>query len=252
MISLLQSFDLSTISWVLVGLCAIIYGLSKSGIKGIAIIAVPIMAYIFGSKPSTGIVLPMLIIADIMAVFYYNRHARWSYLLKLLPWTLAGILLGTYIGDQLDEYAFKKLMASLIALSVCIMIYWERKKEKQVPAYWWFAAIMGIAAGFTTMVGNVAGGIVTLYLLAMNLPKDQFIGTGAWFFLIINVFKLPLHIFVWNTITTDTVAINFATIPAIALGFVIGVFIIGKFNDKMYRRFALVMTGMAAIVMLIR
>ena len=212
--------------------------------------AVPIMAYIFGSRASTGIVLPMLILADLMAVRYYSRHAQWRFLFKLLPWTCLGIMLGTWVGGNLNENSFKKLMAVLIVLSVLLMFVWERKKSKNVPDYLWLAILMGVAAGFTTMVGNVAGGIVTIYLLAMRLPKDQFIGTGAWFFLIINSFKIPFHVFAWNTITWQTLTLNFAMIPFIALGFIVGVYIVGKFNDKLYRQFALVMTAVAALVML--
>lgn len=244
------SLHLNTLDWSLVILSAVIWGLSKSGIHGISIIAVPLMAYIFGSKPSTGVVLPMLILADLMAVKYYSRHAQWGYLLKLLPWTMVGVILGTWIGDQLDERSFKKLMATVIVVSVVTMYLWERRKGDRVPDYWWFAAFMGVAAGFTTMVGNLAGGIVTIYLLAMHLPKDQFIGTGAWFFLIINTFKFPFHWFVWNTISASTLALNLSMIPFIALGFILGVYIVGKFNDVLYRRFALLMTGLAAVVML--
>lgn len=242
--------DLDLLPWLLVMLCSLIWGLSKSGIHGISIIAVPLMAYIFGSKPSTGVVLPMLIIADLMAVRHYSRHALWSYLLKLLPWTLLGILLGTWIGDHLDEGSFKRLMAVVIVTSVVTMYLWERRRSDRVPDYWWFAAFMGIAAGFTTMVGNLAGGIVTIYLLAMHLPKDQFIGTGAWFFLIINVFKFPMHLIFWQTINWHTLSLNLAMTPVIAIGFILGVYIVGKFNDALYRRFAMVMTGLAAIVML--
>lgn len=249
-VQIFESLQLNLFDWTLIILCSMIWGLSKSGIQGISIIAVPIMAYIFGSKPSTGVVLPMLVLADLMAVKYYSRHAQWALLLKLLPWTMFGVLLGTWIGDHLDEHSFKKLMATVIVLSVIIMYLWERRKRDKVPDYWWFAAFMGIAAGFTTMVGNLAGGIVTIYLLAMHLPKDQFIGTGAWFFLIINVFKLPLHWFFWHTISWPTIALNFSMIPFIALGFILGVYLVGKFNDARYRRFALIMTGLAAIVML--
>ncbi|MBK8506650.1 MAG: sulfite exporter TauE/SafE family protein [Saprospiraceae bacterium] len=245
-----DSLQLDLFDWVLIIICSVIWGLSKSGVQGISIVAVPIMAYIFGSKQSTGIVLPMLILADLMAVKYYSRHAQWPYLLKLLPWTMSGVLLGTWVGDHLDEAPFKKLMAAVIVTSVVTMFWWEKRKGDRVPDYWWFAALMGIAAGFTTMVGNLAGGIVTIYLLAMHLPKDQFIGTGAWFFLIINVFKFPLHLFVWHTISWPSIALNFSMVPFIAIGFVVGVYLVGKFNDALYRRFALIMTGLAAIVML--
>ena len=64
---------------------------------------VTIMALVFGSKSSTGIIVPLLIVGDIFAVIYYNRHARWDYLFKLLPWMIAGVLIGVWIGKDLPE-----------------------------------------------------------------------------------------------------------------------------------------------------
>ncbi len=249
----LESFDVGILGWSLAACCAVLWGASKAGIKGIATIAVPIMAYVFGSRPSTGIVLPMLIIADMMAVTYYNRHAQWNVLIKILPWTMVGVVLGVWVGDSMDEEAFKNVMAILIVLSIGIMFWWERRKSIVVPDYWWFAASMGIAAGFTTMIGNLAGAIVTIYLLAMQLPKAQFIGTGAWFFMIINVFKVPMHVVFWGTITWQTLSINILMIPIIAIGFyLVGVKIVGKLHDDLYRKFVLIMTALAALVLLLR
>jgi len=249
---LISSFDVSIIGWSLVIGCSVLWGASKAGIKGVATIAVPLMAYVFGSKASTGIVLPMLIIADVMAVIYYNRHAQWNVLVKILPWTMLGVMLGVWAGDKMNEEAFKNVMAVLIVISIGIMFWWERRKSASVPDFWWFAAAMGIAAGFTTMIGNLAGAIVTIYLLAMHMPKDQFIGTGAWFFMIINVFKVPMHVVFWGTITWQTMSVNLLMIPAIALGFYLGVKIVGRLKDDFYRKFVLVMTALAALVLLIR
>ncbi len=252
MTELVAHFDVGLTGWILMMLCALLWGTSKAGIKGVATIAVPIMAYVFGSKPSTGIVLPALIIADVMAVIYYNRHAKWAILVRILPWTMVGVIIAVWAGDKMNEDSFKALMAILIVLSVLLLFWWERRKTLAIPDYWWFAACMGVAAGFTTMIGNLAGAVVTIYLLAMRMPKDEFIGTGAWFFMIINTFKLPMHIFFWKTTTYETLSLNMLMIPAIALGFYIGVKIVGRLNDSVYRRFVLIMTAIAAVVLLLR
>ncbi len=215
-------------------------------------VAVPIMAYVFGSKASTGIVLPMLILADILAVLYYHRHAQWSFLLKILPWTMLGVLLGVWVGDQMEEETFKRVMAVLIILSVALIVWWERGPQRSVPDYWWFSALMGVSAGFTTMIGNLAGAIVSIYLLTMRLPKDHFIGTNAWFFFIINLFKVPMHIFFWQTITWRSFGLNLALFPSLLIGFILGAFIVGKMNDKLYRQLVLVMTAAAGLVLLLR
>lgn len=245
----INSFGLSTSAWMLIMACGLVWGMSKAGIKGISVIAVPVMAFIFGSKASTGVVLPMLLLADVFAVIYYRRDANWGYLLKLMPWTVIGVLLAVWLGDYLVEATFKKLMASLVIFCVFLILWFERRKKVNIPDYWWFAALMGIGAGFTTMIGNVAGAIVTIYLLSMRLPKDSFIGTGAWFFFIINIFKVPMHIFFWGTITAATFTLNLLTLPAIALGFFFGVYIVKRIRDDLYRKLVLILTVLASIAL---
>src|SRR5215212_7235310 len=112
----------SITNWVLILLAAFIIGLSKAGLKGIDMMNVTLMALVFGSKASTGIVLPLLCAADIAAVLYYHRHAQWKHFWKLVPWMAAGILIGVFAGKDLNEAVFKKLMAVIIMLTVIIML----------------------------------------------------------------------------------------------------------------------------------
>ena len=110
---------------------------------------------------------------------------------------------------------------------------------------------MGVLGGFATMIGNVAGPIFAIYLLAMHLPKNSFIGTGAWFFLIINFSKFPLHIFVWKTINWNTLTLDVILLPAIALGAFLGIKLVKKISDKMYRTAVIVVTALSAFLLLI-
>lgn len=252
LLSNIQSFNLGYTSWLALMLCGALYGMSKGGIKGIGSLAVPVMAYIFGGKASTGLVLPMLIMADILAVPYYNRYANWVQLFKLLPWAMVGVILGVWIGDLLPESLFRKTMAFLVILCVILLFWWDKKKNKYVPSQWWFAALLGIGAGFTTMVGNVAGPVVTLYLFSMRLPKLDFIGTAAWFFFIINLFKVPMHIFFWETINWKSLSLSFAVFPAIAIGFSLGVFLLKRLAEQNFRKMILFLTALAAILLLFR
>src|SRR3954452_25356131 len=112
----------SLIDWALILLCAFIIGLSKAGLKGIDMMNVTIMAIVFGGKASTGIVLPLLCITDIMAVIYYNRHAQWRHFWRLIPWMMVGILVGVFVGKDLNEVVFWKLMAVIIILTAVIMV----------------------------------------------------------------------------------------------------------------------------------
>ena len=226
---------------------ALLLGIAKSGIKGLAILIVTGLALVYGAKESTGILMPLLICGDILAVIYYKRHVKWVYLIKLLPWMVAGVLIGVVFGKDLPEDLFKSGMAVIILFSVAMMYYWERKKDRKVPNHLSFAALMGMMAGFTTMVGNLAGVFSNIYFLAIKLPKNEFIGTAAWLFFIINLFKVPFHIWSWGTINLASFQISLSLIPAVILGFMIGVSIVKKIKNDRYRQLILLLTGLGGL-----
>jgi len=226
--------------------------MSKAGLKGIGILLVILLAFVYEAKASTGILLPMLIIADINAVIYYRRSVRWDYLKRFLPWMIAGVLFGNYVGKGMPEEIFKKGMAIIILISVLIMFAWERYDKNKIPDTLWFTGSMGFAAGFTTMIGNLAGAFSNIFFLASRIPKIEFIGTAAWLFFFINLFKLPFHIWSWKTIDLDTLYINLTLVPGIIVGFYIGLKIVDKFKEHQFRKFILVMTAIGAMAMICR
>jgi len=244
--------NITTSSWILAFLAAFILGISKSGIKGIVIIIVTLMALAFGTKESTGLIVPLLIVGDIFAVIYYNRHAQWSYIIRFLPWVVFGVLIGVLIGKDLNEETFKYSMSFIILGSVMMMYWWDQRKSKSVPTHWAFAGSIGIMAGITAMIGNLAGAFSNIFFLAMRLPKNEFIGTAAWLFFIVNVFKLPFHIFVWHTITPETLVINLKLVPAILVGLFVGVRLVKVIKDTFYRKMILVLTALGSLLILLR
>lgn len=240
-------FDGSVFNWVLIALSAFIIGLSKAGIKGMEMINVTIMAIVFGGKASTGIVLPLLCIADLMAVKYYHRHAQWNHFWKLLPWMMAGILIGVYVGKDLDETYFRKIMAFIIMLTVAIMLLLEMGKKIVLPSNKLFVAGMGLTSGFTTMLGNLAGAFSNIYFLATRMLKNDFIGTAAWVFLVINFFKLPFQVIYWKNITPATLRLDLFLLPVLIVGFWAGIKIVAKIKDDSYRKVVFVLTLVGAV-----
>lgn len=244
------SFNLSYGDVALLLLVALLIGMSKTGIHGTGMAAVPLLALIFGGKLSSGIMLPILCIADVFAVIYYHRHTRWAYLVKLFPWAAGGVIIGTYVGDSINDEVFRIIMGVIIMASLVIMVWQERSKHKNIPQGLWFAALLGVLGGFTTMVGNLAGSVMALYLLTMRLPKNEYIGTAAWFFMILNWFKIPFHVFAWETISLDSFLLDLTTIPAVALGAVLGVMVVKKIPELYYRWFIIVTTALASVLMI--
>lgn len=241
-----------TPTFLFAALGAFLLGIAKSGVKGIAVFIVILFVYAFEAKASTGILLPLLIGGDIFAILYYKKYAHWKYVFTLIPWMVVGVIMGTYGGNLLDESTFKTGMASLILLTTLLLFYLERKPLKSVPTHWGFGSSLGMLAGFTTMIGNLAGAVTNIYFLSMRLPKNVFIGTSAYVFFIINLFKIPFHIWVWETIDFASVQTSLQFFPFLGLGLFVGVKLVKKINDEGYRKLILILTGIGAIVLFFR
>jgi len=246
------AYHFSPTEWVLILFAAFIIGLTKGGVKGVDMLSVTVMAIVFGSKSSTGIVLPLLCFADIAAVAYYNRHAQWKYFWKITPWMAIGVLMGVYFGKEMNEVIFKKVMAVIILITIGIVLYMEYRKSKEIPQHPLFAASTGLAAGFTTMIGNLAGAFSNLYFLAMRLTKNDFIGTAAWIFLFMNLFKLPFQVFYWKNITAASFKLDLVLIPALAIGFIAGAKLVKKIEDEQYRKIVIILTLIGSVIMLLK
>jgi uncharacterized membrane protein YfcA len=159
---------------------------------------------------------------------------------------LAGVVGGKYITEDLFKYG----MAIIILFSVGLMYYWENKKDKTIPSHWTFASSMGLLAGFTTMIGNLAGAFSNIYFLAMRLPKNNFIGTAAWLFFLINSFKVPFHIWSWETINSNSIRISLQLVPFVIIGLIAGVFLVKKIENDSYRKLILLFTAVGGIAIL--
>ena len=238
--------------WIVLMFSALLIGMSKTGIQGITTIAIPLLAIFFGAKASTGLILPMLCMADIVAVAYYRRWAEWRYILKLLPAAVAGFFVAILVDRFIPPHGFRLLMGACIFAGLAIMLWSERREKsmEKVTGKWWYAPLFGLMGGFTTMIGNAAGPILSVYLLSMRIPKMSFVGTSAWFFLAVNYLKLPLQVFVWHNITAASLALNLLTVPFILLGAVLGVWFVKKIPERGYRTFIIVVTAASALALL--
>lgn len=236
---------MSTIGWILTIGCGFLVGFAKTGIGGVGMLVPPTMAMVFPAERSPGILLPMLIAADVFAVLYYHRHAQWRHVLRPMPWAVAGILAAFAMLKlwPLEGAAYARMIGAVVLLCLGLTV-WQRLRGRRVGEvegnlptalhlHWLAVAAIGVLGGFATMVANAAGPIWIVYLLAIGLPKFEFVGTGAWFFLILNVFKVPFQADLGN-ITTASLMLNAATIPAILVGGLLGIFVLKRINQKLF------------------
>jgi uncharacterized membrane protein YfcA len=238
--------------WVILSLTALCIGMSKTGVQGMMLLVVPYMAMAFGAKESTGVILPMLCMADIIAVAYYKRIADWKTVVKLLPTAIVGFFLAIFVDKLVPANEFRQLMGWTLALALGVMIWSEVfGKENRWMKKWWYSAIFGLLGGFTTMIGNAAGPVLSVYLLSMRKDKMEYIGINAWFFLIVNLLKIPLQIFAWDNISWHSFSLNLLMLPVIGIGAWLGIRIVKLFPEKAFRRFIQIVTIISVVMMMI-
>jgi len=237
-------FDLQPWQWALVILGAFLAGVAKTGIAGLGVLTVAIYANLLPARQSTGIILPMLIGADLVAVAAYRRHAVWSHLWRLFPWVAAGVVAGYFAMGKINDAQVRHVIGAILIVMVTIHGWRKYRRVEAAPHVWWFSALTGLVAGFTTMVANAAGPIMTLYMLSLGLPKLEFLGTGAWFFMIINLFKVPFSIHL-GLITPGTLQFNLWLLPAVIAGALLGKVFVQRINQTWFEMLALVLTVVA-------
>jgi uncharacterized membrane protein YfcA len=243
--------ELSTAQWLLSILAAFGIGVAKSGFAGVSLLHVLVFAMLFGARDSTGVVLPMLIVGDICAVTAFHQHARWDFIRKMLPPACLGVIAGWLLMHRLNEAVFKPLIGWIILGLAVLQIARTLRPNwfSHIPHAMWFAWTMGMMAGVTTMLANAAGPVMALYFLAIALPKLEFVGTSAWFFLSINLFKVPFSAGL-GLIHAGTLLFNAVLIPAIVLGLVAGRWLVTRIPQKLFDALLLFFVGIAALRMI--
>lgn len=245
--------DIDILQLILALIAALLIGFAKTGVPSLGIFVVAIMASIFPTKESVGILLPMLIAADIIAVIYYRRTVIWKHLVSLIPWVLIGIVSGYFVLEHIENDALSLLLGLLI-LSLIALQLLKDKVEKVLQFRYThspiFHTMLGILAGFTTMVGNAAGAIMAIYLFSKGSQKREFVGTNAWFFLSVNLIKVPFSASL-GLITANTLLFNAYMVPAILIGAWIGIKILPRIPQRYFQIIILVLAAFGGVRLLI-
>jgi len=243
--------DFTLAIWALVVFYAITVGIAKTGVPGIGLLGVvALITFSEDAKTAVGLMLPLLIAGDLFALAYYRRHAVWRHVLRLLPWAVAGILIGHQAIGLIDDHLLRRIIGGLTVALLAVDLWRSSRKEKaEVPTQWWFAAVIGVLAGFATMIANAAGPLIIVYFLAMRLEKEQFLGTGAWYFFMLNCFKVPFFLH-REMITAGTLAADLVLLPALAAGALTGVFLLKRIPQTRFVMIVRVLTLLAAVKLL--
>jgi uncharacterized membrane protein YfcA len=246
--------DLTTAQWAGLAVVALLAGLSKGGVVGLGVLVAALAANVLPAKAATGFVLPLLIVGDLAGLRMFHRHADWSQLWRLVPWTAAGVIVGWLTLGHVDDEQAKLLIGAMLVAMVTGHLEARRRSRERTgtnhepPS--WLAPLAGLLAGFTTLVANAAGPVMVVYLLAMRLPKLQFLGTAAWFFCLLNLLKVPFMVHL-GLIDGTSLATNALLLPVVVLGALAGRWLVQRLNQERFEALALALSLLAGVKMLV-
>ena len=239
-----QGGEMSYLEIIGMILLGVSIGVSKLGIPG-AIISSPILTTIYGGQLTQGIMIPAVVVSDLNALYFYGKKFDKEALKKTLPTAILGILLAIFLGKYISVLAFKRMIAILIIFVSIVTILKNANMNFSK-----FSRIFGIIGGFASAIGNVAGPLVSIYFLNINLDKDKFYGTRTWFFFTLNTLKFVLYAIVWNNITAYTLIRSAIAIPGVILGVTMGKTLVTRFSQKTFEKFIIILSLLSALNLL--
>lgn len=244
--------DLSVLAWAALAVAAVAVGVSKAALPGANTLAIALFAAVLPAKESTGALLVLLIVGDAFALWLHRRHARLRALLPLIPAVLAGLVLGSVFLAFASDAWTRKVIGAILLLVVGVTL-WRRRARGAVPetgAGRVAAATYGTLGGFTTMVANAAGPVMSMYFLAARFPMREFLGTAAWFFAGINLAKVPFSVGL-GIIDPATLLMDLPLVPAVVAGAFLGRALLDRLDQRTFERIVIALTIAGALYLLI-
>lgn len=249
-------FEIAPLSWALLGVAAVLVGVSKTALPGINTLSIAAFAAILPARESTGALLLLLIVGDAFALLSYRRHADWATLLKLIPAVVAGLAVGAAFLALADD-AWVRRVIGVILLLIIAFTLWQRARRSPLgaePKSDRAAALArlgyGSLGGFTTMVANAGGPVMSMYFLAARFPVKAFLGTAAWFFAVLNLAKLPVSVGL-GLITPGTLLLDLLLVPGVIGGAILGRWIANRIRQQAFEWAVILCTVLGAAYLLL-
>lgn len=231
--------------WALGIVCALMIGIAKTGAPGASSMVIPFMVMIVGdARLSAAWTQPLLTSGDVLSIYYWRRHADGKKLLSLVPWVLAGMV-AAFFALRLNERVIRVLVALIVLLMLAIQVVRHWRRTSQVAGS---PVFYGVSAGFATTIANAAGPVMSMYLLSSRLPKERFVGTGAWFFFLANLLKIPLY-FWYGLYSRESLLFDAALVPAVLLGGLAGKWFVSRVPQRIFDLLVVAITAISALLL---
>lgn len=243
--------ELTALAWAALAVAAVAVGVSKAALPGANTLAIALFATVLPAKESTGALLVLLIVGDAFALWLHRRHARLRALLPLIPAVLAGLLLGTAFLAFASDAWTRRVIGAILLLVVGVTLWRRRGAAGEAPGTGrTAAAVYGTLGGFTTMVANAAGPVMSMYFLAARFPMREFLGTAAWFFAGINLAKVPFSVGL-GIIDGPTLLMDVLLVPGVVAGALLGRWLLDRLDQQTFERIVIALTILGALYLLV-
>jgi len=252
MIDFFSSIDSTTFQWTVIIFSAVLTGIARTGIFGVMLLVVPLLSLQMPGRTAAGLVLPLMVAGDFIAAYVYRKTFSKKAMLQILPWLILGLGLGALIGGAVSNRLFKMIMASTTFTCMAFAIWNELRHGKPLQLNSQTIAVIGILSGFASMIGNAAGPVIAVYFIALNLKKMEYVSSIVWLFWIVNLLKLPFHIFLWKTVNLDVLKLDLILAPALCAGMAAGIWIVRKIPEKPFRMVILASIFAAGTMLLLK
>ncbi|MER6346988.1 sulfite exporter TauE/SafE family protein [Streptomyces sp. NPDC001595] len=244
--------------FAVLALAALLVGFSKTAVSGANTISLAVFAAVLPARASTGVLLPLLIAGDVLAVLTYRRHAHWPTLWRLFPAVAAGVVIGTAFLMWADDEIVRTSIGAILLLMTALTVWRRRTAERTDEpdsvtgrAGRIKARSYGVLGGFTTMVANAGGPVMAMYLLSAGFRKLGFLGTSAFFFLIVNVSKVPFSAGL-GLIDGSSLLLDAALVLFVLPGALLGRWAVDRINQRLFEQLVIAATVLGALQLLLR
>lgn len=241
--------ELTPLAWALLGVAALVAGLGKTAIPGSATVSVVLFAAVLPARTSTAAMLLLFIVGDVFALIAYRRHAHWPTLLRLSPAVVAGLVLGFLFLAYGDDRIVRRAIGVILLLMIAVTL-WRRRQAAKAVGGPMLGITYGTMAGFTTMVANAGGPVMSMYFLATRTPVQVFLGTSAWFFAIVNLVKVPFLAGI-GLFTPQVLLMDLLLTPLVVIGALVGLKLAKRMPQQLFDRLVIILTIVGAVYLLI-
>lgn len=242
--------DLGTAAWLLLAVAALLVGFAKTSIGGVASISVAVFAAVLPARDSTGALLPLLLVGDVVAVRAYRAHADWPTLLRLFPAVVVGVLAGAVFVGRVDDTVMRRTIGVILLALVAVHLWLRLRQRRGRPAAGAHGRVAtgayGTLAGFTTMVANAGGAVMSLYLLSAGASVLGFLGTTAWFFLLVNLLKVPFSVGL-GLVTPTSLVLDATLVPFVLVGTYVGRRVIARIDHARFEALVLLVIVLSSL-----